>query len=174
MTPDYIFPAINDGSDSSPSLSIYEFAHNLYSDQLYDWILGVILSSSYRNAFESLLYGKDYNSASYVVPSSDLPNVGYSVMRNSNTSYLLLKYGPHGDYHGHYDKGEIILYKVKKIENISFMFQERELIADYGSVSYGLALHTEYMKRTLSHSTIIPDGNCQLEAEGNSNFFTSN
>ena len=115
MTPDYIFPAINDGSDSSPSLSIYEFAHNLYSDQLYDWILGVILSSSYRNAFESLLYGKDYNSASYVVPSSDLPNVGYSVMRNSNTSYLLLKYGPHGDYHGHYDKGEIILYKVEKI-----------------------------------------------------------
>ena len=40
------------------------------------------------------------------------------------------------------------------------------MITDYGSAPYRLPLHTDYMKKTLSHSTIIPDGNCQLEAEG--------
>ena len=46
------------------------------------------------------------------------------------------------------------------------MFKNNSLIKDYGSASYGLPLHTEYMKRTLPHSTVVVDGNCQPEAEG--------
>lgn len=58
------------------------------------------------------------------------------------------------DYHGHFDKGTLIFYN------------RRDIIKDYGSVTYLLPLHTEYFKSTLSHSTIMIDGKAQIEADG--------
>jgi hypothetical protein len=39
-------------------------------------------------------------------------------------------------------------------------------VKDYGSAAYALPLHIDYLKRTLAHSTIMIDGNCQLESQG--------
>jgi hypothetical protein len=113
LQPDNVFPSLNDGGEGiTPPLTAYEYAHSLFTDQIYDWMLGQILASSSRNAFESMVYGIPYQSSQYQVPSHDLENMGVTVMRNANDSYLLFKYGPHGGWHGHYDKGTIVLFKV--------------------------------------------------------------
>ena len=112
-----------------------------------------ILKKGGRNGFESLIFGSEANAGKFLPGSVDLTNMGVSTLRQDDF-YLIMDYGPHGGFHGHYDKGAITLYK------------NSTLVKDYGSASYGLPLHEQYLKRTLSHSTVLVDGNSQLETEG--------
>lgn len=160
-------------------MTSYEFANTVWNDTTFPWLLNEALKTSNRlgkfsgvntinrNTFEALIYGSNYSDflQDFQLDSVDYAQMGVSVLRYSD-SYILMDYGPHGGsvlkivsflnrrISRHYDKGALIFDK------------QQELIKDYGSAAYRLPLHTDYFKRTLSHSTIMIDGNTQLEAEG--------
>lgn len=70
-------------------------------------------------------------------------------------TFLLLKYGAHGGGHGHPDKLGIIL----------FSHGER-LAPDLGTPGYGIALNDAWYRHTLSHNTVLIEGQAQPPATG--------
>jgi hypothetical protein len=67
----------------------------------------------------------------------------------------LMKYGPHGGGHGHYDKLNFILAQ-----------GSTWLSPDLGAPKYGLPIYEGWFKQTLSHNTILVDQKRQEQAEG--------
>ena len=116
--PTFVLPELNDGVEApQPQLTAYEYANSRWNNTLYDWTLEQIMSFTPRSSMETIVFGTDYNTtSSFKLTSYDLPDMGCSVIRSSSTSYLMMKYGPHGGWHGHYDKGAIVLYKVNELK----------------------------------------------------------
>lgn len=83
---------------------------------------------------------------------------GYAVARGGSGGdpwYLALDYGPHGGWHGHYDKLGFV-----------FFARGRMLGIDPGSHSYALPLHDSWDRSTIAHNTVTVDQAFQLEATG--------
>jgi hypothetical protein len=106
--------------------------------------------------------------------SADLPDPGLAVLRGprrggaagadapaatapgpDRRTFLLLKYGRHGGGHGHPDKLGISL----------FSHGER-MSPDLGTPGYGIALNDAWYRHTLSHNTVLLDGQSQPPATG--------
>lgn len=69
--------------------------------------------------------------------------------------YLALDYGPHGGWHGHYDKLGFVLFALGM-----------EAAVDPGTHSYALAIHDEYDRVTVAHNTVVVDMITQQAATG--------
>ena len=84
-------------------------------------------------------------------------HAGLSILRTLTIPQhgALLKWGPHGGWHGHPDKLNLLLY-----------CDGRERLFDPGAVSYSVPSYTTWYKRTLSHNTLVVDGQTQNPAEG--------
>jgi hypothetical protein len=68
---------------------------------------------------------------------------------------VLLKYGRHGGGHGHPDKLAIVLAGAGE-----------RLAPDLGTPGYGIALNDTWYRHTLSHNTVLVDGQPQPPATG--------
>jgi hypothetical protein len=92
---------------------------------------------------------------------------GLGILRTgagADQSVLLMKYGVHGEGHGHFDK-----------LHFSFFDQGREVIRDYGfgrwiniEPKWGgryLAENDSYAKQTIAHNTVVVDGTSQNRGE---------
>ncbi len=152
-------PALNDSTLgtklSSPDL--YELAYTWYGDPLFAQHLQNIYQNKDRNSLRSLLYGKPElvkQTTLSPIPSVNFTSSGVAILRRDNT-YLLLKYGPHGGGHGHFDK-------------LNFVLAEGSdwLSPDVGTIKYGLPIYEGWFKQTLSHNTILVDEKRQKEATG--------
>lgn len=89
------------------------------------------------------------------------PDSGYALLQTRRPStYLLLKYGPHGGGHGHPDKLSLILHAFG-----------RKVSPDLGTPGYGIGLNSTWYRRTLSHNTVLIDGLSQPPATGRLNRF---
>ncbi|MBN1770442.1 MAG: heparinase II/III family protein [Deltaproteobacteria bacterium] len=155
--PDGSLPAFNDSGTSNvrSQRRHYEAAWNRYADPLF----AAPLSATGRGR-DALLWG-----AATVPETDDLafgsllfPDAGYAVLRTGagdDASYLALDYGPHGGWHGHYDKLGFVLYA-----------RGAQLAIDPGTQSYAAPTHDTWDKVTVAHNTVVVDETTQAEATG--------
>jgi len=170
--PDDHVPAINDcwyhsrvtdevghGIPNGPGF--YEIAAGTYGAPEFEAVLARAYRSMSRSNVESLLYGPDDVSDAAAPPlvESNEAASGFAVLRpdlpSDSPGELLLKYGPHGGGHGHADKLALSIYG-----------GGRRWGADLGTPGYGIAINDSWYRHTLSHSTILLEGEEQPPATG--------
>ena len=170
--PDDFVPAINDcwyhsrvtdevghGIPNGPGF--YEIAAGWYGAPEFEAVLARAYRSMPRANVEALLYGPDEVSDATAPPlaeSNELAS-GFAVLRPDlpagSPGELLLKYGPHGGGHGHADKLAL-----------STFGGGRRWGADLGTPGYGIAINDSWYRHTLSHSTVLLEGEAQPPATG--------
>lgn len=170
--PDDYVPAINDcwyhsrvtdevghGIPNGPGF--YEMAAGRYGAPEFEAVLARAYRDMPRANVESLLYGPDEvsDAASPPLVESNEAASGFAVLRpelpSGSPGELLLKYGPHGGGHGHADKLALSIYG-----------GGRRWGADLGTPGYGIAINDSWYRHTLSHSTILLEGEEQPPATG--------
>jgi hypothetical protein len=78
------------------------------------------------------------------------------MLRAKNNDFsIIMKFGPHGGGHGHYDKLGEIVYA-----------EGRTQAVDPGTQLYGMALHKEWDQMSVAHNTITADELRQDQATG--------
>ena len=174
VLPDGRLPASNDCWASSslygevchgvpPAAALYEMAAGWWPQPLYRDLLAAIYRRGPRDSEEALLYGPDAVTAdagSLSRPRSGvLPHSGFAMVRSADPldrqSLALLKYGPHGGSHGHPDKLAVTLYA-----------RGVPAAADLGSQGYGIRLHGQWYRQTVSHNTVLVSGRAQPPTTG--------
>ncbi len=178
VLPDGRLPASNDCWVSSslwgevchgvpPAAALYEMAAGWWPQPAFRDLLAAIYRHGARDSEEALLHGPDRVAAdgagaarSLSRPRSNvLPHSGFAVVRSGDPldrqSLVLLKYGPHGGSHGHPDKLAITLYA-----------RGAPAATDLGSQGYGIHLHRQWYRQTVSHNTVLFSGRSQPPATG--------
>ena len=177
VLPDGRLPASNDCWASSslfgevchgvpPAAALYEMAAGWWPEPRYRDLLAAIYRRQPRDNEEALLHGPDVvqagDAADGGLPrprSSILPHSGFAMVRSDDPldrqSVALLKYGPHGGSHGHPDKLAVTLYA-----------RGRPAAVDLGSQGYGIHLHRQWYRQTVSHNTVMVSGHAQPPAAG--------
>lgn len=85
-----------------------------------------------------------------------LPEAGLCVLRDAAaTQYLMLKFGPHGGGHGHFDKPGAL-----------YVHGAHSVLLDAGTARYSSPLHEAWYRSTLAHNTVAMDGRRQLPCTG--------
>ncbi len=127
----------------------------------------MLAAMSQKPAFLSVLYGRACEPAGKTNPqpaqeagSLVVPGAGHLILRAHGPGGLAVAatFGKHGGYHGHYDKLSFVLFGFG-----------RELGVDPGraaSQAYRLPIHKHWYKATISHNTVLVDGESQLPATG--------
>ena len=177
VLPDGRLPASNDCWASSslfgevchgvpPAAALYEMAAGWWPEPRYRDLLAAIYRRQPRDSEQALLHGPDAvqagDAADGGLPrprSSVLPHSGFAMVRSDDPlarqSVALLKFGPHGGLHGHPDKLALTLYA-----------GGRPAAVDLGSQGYGIVLHRQWYRQTVSHNTVLVSGRSQPAATG--------
>ena len=161
--PNGYLPAFN---DSHPSNAYrpwprYELAYARWHDPLF----AAVLKDKSRVSLESLLYGEPELEGEATLPSGsrNFPASGYAYLQcdeGQDAPVAILDYAPHGGGHGHPEKLQLVLYA------------NGEVVApDPGCIHYGVPLHREWYKQTVSHNTLVQDGSSQRPCAGKLRFF---
>lgn len=171
--PDLSLPATNDcwyfvdllsecGHGISPAAAFHEVALSWYGDPAFAWLLNRTYSRTQRNTWEALFFGVDSIPASQQVRvgSVNLESSGLAVLRSDQSetdkrTCLLLKYGPYAGSHDHPDKLSLIVYA-----------NGERLSPDLGTPGYGIALNDTWYRQTISHNTVVIDGEPQGPCTG--------
>ncbi len=170
--PDYALPAINDcwyhanllaevghGIPSGPAF--YEVAAGWFPAPEFDGVLTAAYRDGPRDSVEALLYGPDRVARASPPPLVETNEAasGFAVLRPNlpadRSGYLLLKYGPHGGGHGHADK-----------LGLSGYGDGERWSGDLGTPGYGIEINDTWYRHTLSHSSIVLEGEPQPPADG--------
>lgn len=165
--PDGSLPRLGDdaGCTATAVPDLMEHAYHAY----HDGAIAPLLSA--RPIWETVLLGRDAN-APLPKPGAAASEVfrgaGHAVLRTGGAAGLaaVMTFGPYGGFHGHLDKLSFVLFG-----------QGRELGVDPGraaSQAYRLPIHAGWYKATVSHNTVLVDGNSQPPAEGKLEFFAAN
>jgi hypothetical protein len=156
MMPNGELPAFNDSEEVRlyNNAPIYELAY----ENTHDPGLLAVLDNAPRTSKESLLFGiaalPEAKKSS--LKSAVFSESGYAMLRAKNNDFsIILKFGPHGGGHGHYDKLGEIVYA-----------EGRTQAVDPGTQLYGMALHKEWDQMSVAHNTITADELRQDQATG--------
>ena len=147
VLPDGTLPAFND----SPEVRLYANAY-LYEvayENTHDPMLLAVLDNAPRTSKESLLFGVPSlpQSGTSQLKSAVFPDSGFAMLRAKNSDLnVVMKFGPHGGGHGHYDKLGEVIYA-----------EGRTQAVDPGTQLYGMALHKEWDQMSVAHNTITAD-----------------
>jgi len=121
----------------------------------YAAVLGTCWAKSGRKGAECLLNPNDLSDSQNLTQKSCVyDNIGYAVLHKNRWS-AVMKYGPHGGSHGHPDKLSITLHDGGK-----------EILPDFGSPAYSVPAFNGWYKNTLSHNTVVVDGQNQEPVTG--------
>jgi oligo-alginate lyase len=156
--PDGTTPSFNDSNGNLPVLkeraSEYEVAYTATHDPLF----AAICAEYKRDNREAFLFGvPSIDPSTLPKPKSAVfPIAGYATMRAPVGDLTeIMKFGPHGGSHGHYDKlTEVIFAKGTTMS------------VDPGSQSYGLPIHFTWDRVTVAHNTLGVDETSQVPATG--------
>jgi oligo-alginate lyase len=156
VLPNGELPAFNDSEEVRlyANAPLYELAY----ENTHDPMLLAILDNAPRTSKESLLFGVAAlpETKSSALTSASFPESGYAMLRAKNNDLsIILKFGPHGGGHGHYDKLGEIVYA-----------EGRTQAVDPGTQLYGMALHKEWDQMSVAHNTITADELRQDQATG--------
>jgi len=167
MMPNWRLPAFNDSTEVAllteigsarfgVTQPIYELAYARYRKPIY----AELLSRGERRSDLALWFGVGelpkpkplkWQSANY-------PASGYAILAKGDgeqATWLCLKYGPHGGWHGHPDKLNFVLYARGQV-----------LAIDPGTARYGVPIQGGWYRTTLAHNTLVVDEANQRPAEG--------
>lgn len=141
----------------------YEIGLALYDEPQF----AALLHRNYINAprgFHGLLFGVDEipREPWHSYGSQLLPSTGMAILRPSRDVQLTLKYGPHGGYHGHPDKLAL-----------SGVAANWEFSSDLGTPAYGVESLESWYRQSLSHNTVLIDGQPQPPAHGSLRHFSA-
>ncbi len=174
MGPTGMLPAFNDSGRTS---AMGSGRARLYENAAAHWEadeLGVVLGASDRSGYRALLFGPDeLPTGTTALTSTIFPAAGVAMLRSDMSerpqgliegvpaNSLALDYGPHGSGHGHPDKLGFEMHVAGRL-----------FATDAGSVQYGNPAHRGWYKQTLSHNTVVVDGESQNRTEGELLFHT--
>lgn len=160
VMPDLRLPNFNDAG--LVDFAKLGYRYELASARWDDPALRTMLSYRPRRTRDALLYGIDMaekeKAPTPLVKSANHEGAGYAILargEGKDATWLCLKYSPPSKYHGHPDRLGFILYA-----------RGRLVAPDPGNLSYGLALHRDWYKTTLSHSTLMVDETSQKKEQG--------
>lgn len=159
---DFYLPLLNDCMRhiSHPdAYEIYEFAYSVFKEDLMLAVLQNKYEKQPRCNLESFFYGvKELPAEKVVVEHNDYHDEagsGITAWHRTGDQYLIMKHGPYGGEHDHYDKLEL-----------SYMVQSKPVFEDLGTTGYGAYLHYNYFKNTISHNTITVNESNQPPCRG--------
>jgi hypothetical protein len=156
LLPDGSLPAFNDSG--SPNLYDQSFLYEVAYAASRDPVLLNVIEHGARGDREAFLFGTPQlpKAAAPPLASAVFPEAGYATLRSPTSDLTaIMKFGPHGGGHGHYDKLNLILFS----HGIT-------LGEDPGTHFYGLPIHHEWDSMTIAHNTISVDGQRQAQATG--------
>ncbi len=170
--PDDHVPAINDcwyhsrvtdevGHGIPTGPAFYEIAAGWYGAPEFHAVLARAYRAAPRDSVEALLYGPDAVADAQPPPLAEANEAasGFAVLRPDLPAgwpgELLLKYGPHGGGHGHADKLALSVFGGGERWG-----------ADLGTPGYGIPINDSWYRHTLSHSTVVLEGEPQPPASG--------
>jgi len=156
LLPDGSLPAFNDSG--SPDLYGQSFLYEVAYAATRDPMLLNVIEHGARGDREAFLFGAPQlpKAAAPRLTSAVFPEAGYATLRSSTSDLTaVMKFGPHGGGHGHYDKLNFVLFS----HGIT-------LAEDPGTHFYGLPIHKEWDAMTIAHNTISVDGQRQAQASG--------
>ena len=154
-----------------PAASFYEVGYAWYGDPLFAHVLNLDYQQQARDTLDVLLYGTEAIPPVQIFPQSsiNLLQSGYAILRSSKKDEgsedgqcLFLKYGPHGEAHGHPDKLNLLLSAYGQ-----------RLSPDLGTPGYGFDLLESWYRQTICHNTVTIDGRSQPPAAGQLEVFRS-
>lgn len=177
MFPNGVFPPINDASRTMDITDVGVVISNSLAYFRYGADLNLVGVAKIQN--EVLINGAGLKLAADFSNQPQIPEIdwgsveftdgfdgeqgGLGILRSGtgvNQSMLLMKYGVHGEGHGHFDKLQFIFYD-----------QGREVIPDYGfsrwiniEPKFGgryLPENNSYAMQTVAHNTVVVDHQCQ-------------
>lgn len=156
MLPDGSLPAFND----SHSVDLYEEAA-LYEPAyvaLKNPDFAAIDEHAQRDNREAFLFGvPSIDGASLPkLKSAVFPDAGYATLRAPSGDLTeIIKFGPHGGGHGHFDKLNEVIYARGGMMSV-----------DPGTHFYGIPIHQSWDKMTVAHNTVSIDEAPQKPATG--------
>ncbi|WP_078378867.1 heparinase II/III family protein [Sutcliffiella halmapala] len=157
--PDHTVPTNNNGGiygmtligEPLSGVEIYELASNYFQDARF----GSILNRQDSPTFTGLFYGPiEYERNPLMEKSINFSSFGHGILRNARMS-LLMDYGFHGGYHGHFDKLHLDFYAL-----------EERFATDPGAPAHSHPLFESWYKQTISHNTVTINGESQLDTAG--------
>lgn len=156
VLPNGDLPAFNDSHEVPlyPNAPLYEVAY----ENTHDPSLLAVLSHSRRDSMEALLFGVPElpHADASALKSAVFPDSGYAMLRAPHSDLnVIMKFGPHGGGHGHFDKLGEIVYAGGAVQGV-----------DPGTQLYGMALHKEWDQMTVAHNAPAVDEQRQQAATG--------
>lgn len=148
-------PAFNDSGNVSlySYARLYEAAYARYGEPL----MAAVASRQTRGR-NSLFWGAPDLPRETLqgLTSEVFADSGYAVLRGPASDHtVMMKFGPHGGGHGHYDKLGLISFGFGGILGV-----------DPGTQSYAAPTHNTWDKMTVAHNTVVVDERTQAEAQG--------
>lgn len=163
--PDGTLPGINDsdrGRLGSWQTIVYDYGLLRYGDPAYRALVNDTprqLHTSDAVYAPTRFYGPMPAAVAPPVGSTLFQSLGFAILRD-NLKYALLKYGPHGGVHGHYDKLNLELYAAPPGGVGDEMGGEPKFHF------YDNPLHSTWTTQTVAHNTLTVDESSQAETEG--------
>ncbi len=134
-----------------PAPDLYEIGYALYADPAFAATFGA------RDSVHALLFGVE-NVEQAARPNRDsviLQESGLGILRPDADTDLMVKYGQHGAAHGHPDKLSLTGW------SHGWRFSP-----DLGTPGYGVESLESWYRQTLSHNTVLIDGESQPPVTG--------
>ena len=156
MLPDGKLPAFNDSG--SPDLYEQDYLYEVAYAGTSDPALLTVIEHGARSDREAFLFGVERlpHAAPPKLVSTVFREAGYAALRSSKTDLtVVMKFGPHGGAHGHFDKLNFVLYSHGQV-----------LAIDPGTHPYGIPIHREWDSMTIAHNTISVDQQRQSASTG--------
>ena len=173
--PDNTLPATNDGLNLSTKVEDrFRRLAEVYYARSGDAAVEPLLIPGHITGFDTegdpfdlaLWLTPDWPESQPVRPQSVNMAPNFAILRTNpdvEDIYLLLDYGPHGGTHGHPDRLSIILYANGRLQ-----------APDFGhGCDYRLPEWREWYQQTVSHNTVVVDGQSQHTGARLNLFYTS-
>ena len=150
VMPNGNLPAFNDSKEVTLFNydTLYELAWSMYMEPGFEALLG-----RRARGLNALLWGApEINKAPLTgLASAVFPESGYAVLRAPEGDHMLaLKFGPHGGWHGHYDKLNFVSYATGAT-----------MALDSGTQSNAARTHDTWDKVTIVHNPVTVEETTQ-------------
>lgn len=165
LQPDNNYPILNDGGKGKGGINrpgVMDFVYANTRDPRVLKALHTAYQDQPRESLDIFLYCDDELPPD---PTPDQPlekkeyhnedGSGLTILRGPQDRYLLVKHGPYGGEHDHFDR-----------MGISFLSHGKPIAYDMGTTGYGAKMHYQYYKNTATHNTVSIDGANQPPSGG--------
>jgi hypothetical protein len=156
MFPNGVLPAFNDSHemDLNEQAPLYEAAYAATGNPAF---AAIARQAGRDNRFAYLFGVPSLDKAALPKPQSAVfPEAGYAMLRAPEGDLTeIVKFGPHGGGHGHFDKLNELIYAEGGMMGV-----------DPGTHFYGIPIHSLWDKQTVGHNTVSVDEHDQKPATG--------